>query len=113
MTIGDFQKDVLLAEHINFRLGGTAKYFFVAKTKEEIIEAIKLAKKKNIPFYILGGGANVLAADEGYDGLVLKIQTTNYKLLTTGVWAEAGCLLGDVVEAAANASLSGLEWAAG
>jgi UDP-N-acetylmuramate dehydrogenase len=104
---------VSLADQINFRLGGKAKYFFVAETKEEIIEAVKLAKKENISFYILGGGANVLAADEGYNGLVLKIKNSRFLIRDSKISADAGILLGDVVEAAANASLSGLEWAAG
>jgi UDP-N-acetylmuramate dehydrogenase len=113
MTIKDFQKDVSMAEQINFKLGGKAKYFFVAKTKEEIIEAVKLAKKENLSFYVLGGGSNVLAADEGYDGLVIKIQNSKYEVLNTEITIEAGAILSDIVELAEQNLLSGLEWAAG
>ncbi len=113
MTINDYQKDISLKEYINFKLGGKAKYFFIAKTKEEIIEAVKLAKKENIPFSILGGGANLLVADEGYNGLVLKIHNSQFLIHDSKITAGAGVLLGDAVEAAADASLSGLEWTAG
>lgn len=120
MTLRDFQRDVSLKEQINFKLGGNAKYFFVAKTKEKIIEAVKLAREENIPFYILGGGANLLVADEGYNGLVIKIQNSkatlrgaSNKIQNSIITVEAGTLLADMVEAAADASLSGLEWATG
>jgi UDP-N-acetylmuramate dehydrogenase len=113
VTINDFQRDVSLKEYINFKLGGRSRYFFVAKTKEEIIEAVKLAKKENIPFYILGGGANVLVADEGYAGLVIKIHNSQFLIHDSKISADAGILLGDIVELVAKNSLSGLEWAAG
>jgi UDP-N-acetylmuramate dehydrogenase len=113
MTLDDFQKDVSLKDQINFKLGGRAKYFFVAKKKEEIIEAVRLAKQENIPFYILGGGANLLVADEGYEGLVLKISNSEFQISDSIITADAGMLLGDIVELAAKNSLSGIEWAAG
>jgi len=64
--------DVLLKNYTTFRIGGPAKYFFVAKNKTELIEAIKTAKKLKLPFFILGGGSNILVSDEGFNGLVIK-----------------------------------------
>jgi len=113
MDIETFQENISLSEKINFKLGGKTKYFFAAKTREEIIDAAGLAKKENIPFYILGGGTNILAADEGYSGLVLKIENSKLKIEGCEIYAEAGVLLSDVVRIAADNSLSGLEWAAG
>jgi len=66
------KKNILLKNYTTFKIGGPAKYFFVAKTKEEVIEAIKLAKKLKLPFFILGGGSNLLVSDKGFDGLVIK-----------------------------------------
>jgi len=68
----EFQKNVSLKKYTTFRVGGRAKYFFVAKTEKDLIEAIKTAKKMKLPFFILGGGSNVLISDRGYKGLVIK-----------------------------------------
>jgi len=68
----EFQKNVSLKKYTTFRIGGKAKYFFVAKTKDNLIEAIKTAKKKKLPFFILGDGSNLLVSDKGYKGLVIK-----------------------------------------
>ena len=72
MTIKNFQKNVLLANCTTFKIGGRAKYFFIAKNSGQIIEAIKTARKFKIPYFILGGGSNILISDIGFDGLVIK-----------------------------------------
>ena len=61
-----------MVKYTTFHIGGKAKYFFVAKNKDEIIKAIEWAKDKNLPFFILGGGSNLLVSDKGYRGLVIK-----------------------------------------
>jgi len=66
------KKNILLKNYTTFRIGGRAKYFFVAKTKENLIKAITVAKKLRLPFFILGGGSNLLVSDKGYKGLVIK-----------------------------------------
>ncbi len=68
----DIKRNITLAKYTTFRIGGKAKYFFAAKNKDEIIKAIKWAKNKNLPFFILGGGSNLLVSDKGYRGLVIK-----------------------------------------
>lgn len=67
-----FQKNVPLKKFTTFKIGGPARYFFVAKTKKELIKAIQRAKKQGLPFFILGGGSNLLVSDKGYKGLVIK-----------------------------------------
>jgi UDP-N-acetylmuramate dehydrogenase len=107
-----FQKDISLAEYTSFKIGGLAKYFFIAKTKEELIEAIKEAKRLNLKFFILGGGNNVLALDEGYDGLVIKLAFKSYHF-NNHIYAESGVSLSELVALTIENSLKGLEWAAG
>ena len=67
-----FQKNVSLKNYTNFRIGGKAKYFFSAKTEEELIETVRIAREMNLPFFILGGGSNLLVSDKGFNGLVVK-----------------------------------------
>ncbi|MBM3250617.1 MAG: UDP-N-acetylmuramate dehydrogenase [Candidatus Nealsonbacteria bacterium] len=119
------QKKTLLSEHTTFKIGGPAKYFFIAKNKNELIEAIKWAKEKKLPLFVLGGGSNVLALDQGFDGLVIKVQSSNFKIFTPHqskdwcgakskiIYAEAGAGIKDLVELTERKSLTGFEWAAG
>ena len=108
-----FQENVSLAQYTSFRIGGPARYFFIAKSKKELVEAIKKAKELKLPFFILGGGNNVLAPDKGYKGLVIKIQSSEIKIQDSNVKAGAGVVLGKLVGLAREKSLTGLEWAAG
>ena len=108
-----FQKNISLAKHTSFKIGGPAKYFFIARSKEDLIKAVKKTKGLNLPFFILGGGSNVLALDKGFNGLVIKLQTTNYKLQDSNINIEAGTKLEDLVKLSARESLTGLEWVAG
>lgn len=107
------QKNVSLAAHTTFKIGGKAKYFFIAKSNEDLIKAIEAAKKVELPVFILGRGSNILINDKGFDGLVIKIQNTKHKIQTTKIVAEAGTNLGKLVGESVKAGLSGLEWAVG
>jgi UDP-N-acetylmuramate dehydrogenase len=112
------KENVSLKDYTTFRIGGKARYFFETKTKKDIIQAIKTAKKIGLPFFILGGGSNVLISDEGIEGLVIKIQNSKLKVKNCNskskiICAEAGTSLSLLVSKAKQNNLSGLEWAAG
>lgn len=108
-----FQDNVPLKKYTTFKIGGLARHFFVAKTKEQIIEAVRVAKKLSWPFFILGGGSNTLVSDKEFKGLVIKTHNTEYKKQGTGIFAGAGTPLSVLVNFAQKNGLSGLEWAAG
>lgn len=63
---------VSLATYTTFHIGGPADFFVVIQTVEELQEAYRWAKEKDVPVTILGGGSNVLIADGGVRGLVIK-----------------------------------------
>jgi len=67
-----FKKNVLLKNYTTFQIGGPAKYFYITKNKTELIKAVKMAKKLKLPFFVLGGGSNLLISDKGFKGLVIK-----------------------------------------
>ncbi len=54
-------------------VGGSARYFIDAQTETEVKDALDFAAKKRLPLFVLGGGSNLVVADEGWPGLVLKI----------------------------------------
>lgn len=106
----------LLRNHTTFRIGGAAKYFAVPKNEEEIMEAVDFAIVKDLPYYILGKGSNVLFADEGYPGVVIEIGAGMEKVERIGdigIRAQAGVSLSALAAFAAREGLSGLEFAAG
>lgn len=107
------QKNTSLANFSTFKIGGKADYFFLAKSKKDIIAAATWAKYKKIPFFILGGGSNVLFSDKGFNGLVIKAQNTKHKIKNTKIIAEAGCPLQKLVQESIKNGLAGLEWAVG
>lgn len=113
-----FQKNVLLKKYTTFEIGGPTRYFFIAKTKQQIIEGVLEAKKLSLPFFVLGGGSNTLVSDKKYKGLVIKVE--NCKLSPRGrcpegtkIVAEAGTPLSKLVSFAFKNGLTGMEWAAG
>ncbi|HLI35146.1 MAG TPA: UDP-N-acetylmuramate dehydrogenase [Terriglobia bacterium] len=54
-----------------FKIGGPARYFAHIGSCQELLEALKFARSKGIPVFVLGGGSNVLISDEGLDALAL------------------------------------------
>ncbi|MBI5071445.1 UDP-N-acetylmuramate dehydrogenase [Candidatus Falkowbacteria bacterium] len=104
-----------LASHCTFKIGGPAKYFFIAKNSDEVVNATKVAMKLGIKFFVLSGGSNVLFADTGFDGLVVKVNSSWFMVhgADCKIETDAGVKLAEVVKAAAENGLSGLEWAAG
>ena len=102
-----------LKNHTTFRIGGPAKYFFVAKTSGNIAKAVAAARRLKIPFFILGTGSNVLAPDKGFSGLVIKIENCKLKIENLSAWAEAGVSLSTLVKETGKLGLAGLEWAGG
>lgn len=103
-----------LAPFTSYKTGGLARYFLAASNASELVKAIKGAKKLRIPCFILGGGTNILVSDEGFDGVVIKVDVTGLeKTAPTEIKCGAGESLADVVDFAADNALTGLEFAAG
>jgi UDP-N-acetylmuramate dehydrogenase len=66
---------VKLADYTTVRLGGPARGFVRASTEDELIEAVRAADASGEPVLILGGGSNLVVADEGFDGTVIQVAT--------------------------------------
>lgn len=67
------EENVPLAEFTTLKIGGKARFFLSVKCEKGLIEALRFAEDNDLKTFILGGGSNVLIADEGFDGLVLQI----------------------------------------
>ena len=107
------KKKVSLKKYSNYKIGGPARYFFEARTSEDIKGAIEWAKINKQKYFILGGGTNILISDEGFKGLVIKINIKDLKVKGNKIYAGAGVLMKDLLNFTIKNKLSGLEWAGG
>lgn len=69
-----------LSRHTYFKLGGPADLFFEAQTSEDLIGAVTSAINFQVPYFVLGGGSNILVTDKGFRGLIIKNKTGNIQL---------------------------------
>jgi UDP-N-acetylmuramate dehydrogenase len=110
------QENVTLANYTTAHVGGAAAALIPVHTSAELEKAVRLLWDWDIPFILLGSGANVLVSDSGYPGVVLINRTRNIKVdahhAPPTVWAESGANLGMIARQVALRGLSGLEWAA-
>ena len=107
------EKNINLAPLTTFKIGGPAKYFCQVKTEEELIQAIKWAKKKKIPYFVIGGGSNLLISDKGFKGLVIKLSMEQCQLIENKLFLGSALRLSQAVRFLVKNNLTGLEWAAG
>ena len=107
--------DEPMKKHTTFRVGGTADYFVMPRTIEEVKGVVGLCQKENLPYYILGNGSNLLVGDKGYRGVIIQIYKEMTEITVDGdkICAQAGALLSKVGSVALDAGLAGFEFAAG
>jgi UDP-N-acetylmuramate dehydrogenase len=109
------QRRVSLRRHSSFRIGGRADYFFAARSSEELKACLGFTHERALPYYVIGAGTNMLFADDGYRGLILKneVRGIHRKKGAGRVEVLAGTPLADLVSFALEEGWAGLEFAAG
>jgi UDP-N-acetylmuramate dehydrogenase len=106
-------RDEPMAKHTNFRIGGPARLYVVAYGADPLLHAVDVASKLGIPWYVFGGGSNLLVADEGYEGLVIQSALRMLSVEGNMISCESGVITGLAARKAADAGLLGFEWAIG
>jgi UDP-N-acetylmuramate dehydrogenase len=104
------EHNVRLAPFTTFKIGGPADHFFRARTPQELATAISSARELEIPFFLLGLGANILIGDKGYRGLVIRNEVQGIERVDdVRVKAGAGVeVFHDLIEATVSQGLGGL-----
>lgn len=104
-----------MSRHTTFRVGGPADYYVTPKDTETAAKLIWYLNRVGQEYFILGNGSNLLVGDKGYRGTVLRLEKGFNEINIDGtvLTAGAGALLSSAAHTAAEASLSGLEFAAG
>lgn len=123
--------DVLMADHLWYQLGGTAKYLLTASSQQEVEEALQYISDNQIAkIFVCGLGANLIFSDDYFDGAVLQIATADNVLYDNAsltrnvlkqhfqkdgevVTAFAGEILDNLLVYSLQQNLVGLEWAGG
>lgn len=108
-------QDVPLARHTYLRVGGPARYFATPRDLVQLELLMLWARAARLPMRVLGGGSNLLVADEGIDALVVSLRRACGGLRFDGprVTAGAAVMLPALARAAAERDLGGLEFAVG
>jgi UDP-N-acetylmuramate dehydrogenase len=108
------QRSVQLAPYTTFRIGGPAAYFIQPESIQQFRSALQWALKREHPYFVLGGGANILVHDRGFEGLVIHTEKlAHISVEKLRIHAECGLSVNGLVDAATEHGLSGLEFAAG
>ncbi len=111
----DVREDEPLRRHVTFRIGGPAEVLLTPRSAGELRDVATYCLRQRIPFTVLGAGSNVLIADRGIRGVVLKIgkgvDGVHFDAATA--IAQAGAGLPHLAREAARRGLAGLEFAAG
>ena len=104
-------RHVALAPYTTFRIGGPADLFYDATTADELANAILVARDLEVPYFVLGLGANILVGDKGFRGIVIRNTSKHFRFEDDGrLWVESGMTIApDLIYEAVQRGWSGLE----
>ncbi|MBF0463964.1 MAG: UDP-N-acetylmuramate dehydrogenase [Nitrospirae bacterium] len=106
-----------LSELTTFKIGGAARFYVKAESLISVFESIEFAKLNSIPFYVLGGGSNLLVSDKGYGGVVIHMSNTDSETISDGEsvykTCGAGVLWDNFVSECVSENLFGVECLSG
>lgn len=96
-----------------FGVGGPARYFLNATSEQEVLDGLDYARRRQIPVFVLGGGSNLLIADRGFEGLVLRIGLRGMVWEGAHLQAAAGEDWDEVAAACVGRGFGGVECLSG
>ena len=103
-----------LAPYTTFRIGGPADLLYDATTGDELANAVTAARELDVPWFVLGLGANILVGDRGVRGLVIRNVSRHFRFHDDGrLWVESGAVVSELIPQAVERGWSGLEHYAG
>ena len=104
------QRNVPLAPYTTFKIGGPADLLYEAESADALADAILTARRVGVPYFVLGLGANVLIADKGFRGLVIRNRASRFTFGDDGrLWVESGAVMAKIIPEAVRRGWSGLE----
>jgi UDP-N-acetylmuramate dehydrogenase len=111
--VNALQENLPLSAWTTFGVGGPARFFMNALSEQSVLDGFDFAKRQNIPVFVLGGGSNLVIADRGFDGLVLRIGLKGMAWEGPQLRAAAGEDWDEVTAACVNYGFGGVECLSG
>ena len=110
----EIHTNIPLKNFTTMKLGGNASFMTEVRTPDEVVEAYRNAKAQSLPIFILGGGSNVIAKDEGFAGVVIRMRIPGFEVVaddlnSTTIKIGAGEEWDSVVKRTVDMRLSGVE----
>lgn len=102
-------ENVPISSLTTMRIGGPARFVVEIENKEDIIKAYDFAREKNLPVFVLGGGANTIGHDDGFNGVIIKNAMKGISIDGTTITAMGGEVWDDVVAVSCEQNLTGIE----
>jgi len=110
LNSSQLKRGELLSPYTTFRIGGPADLFYSTRTAEDLATAVLAARNLQIPYFVLGLGANILVGDKGFRGIVIRNHASHFKFSNSGeLWVESGAVVGELIPEAVERGWSGLE----
>jgi UDP-N-acetylmuramate dehydrogenase len=106
----ELRRDAPMAPLTTLRVGGPADRLAEARDAEQLLAALRLARAADVPWFVLGNGSDLVVADAGIRGLVIRNRAKAITMSSTGVTADAGTPMAMLVKRCASAGLAGLEF---
>lgn len=103
------QENIKLSDYTTLKTGGTAKYFIEVETQEDLENAVKFSKEKNLHFFIIGEGSDILVSDKDFDVVIIKLNNKEIVFDNEIVTCGAGVIWDDLVELCVSKNLAGIE----
>lgn len=99
-----------VAPYTTFRIGGPADLLYEADSADALADAIVTARRTEVPYFVLGLGANILVSDNGVRGLVIRNTASHFTFGDDGrLWVESGAVMAKIIPEAVRRGWSGLE----
>jgi len=105
--------NVPLRAYTRFALGGPVDLLLETGTASSLESALSMIEELAIPFFVLGGGTNLIVSDQGYRGVVVRWNASSLKADPAGIFVESGLSLQSLIDTTVDRALSGLESLAG
>lgn len=102
----------VMRDHTTMHVGGVADFYYEARTVDDLIKAVDAALEIKMPYFILGGGSNIIFSDYGYPGLVIRNLTNNISFMMekSQVIVDSGVSLQKLILDSISHDLAGLEF---
>ncbi|MGI6325339.1 MAG: UDP-N-acetylmuramate dehydrogenase [Bacilli bacterium] len=112
--IGKVIENILMKDYTTYKVGGKVRVMVYPRNEEKLIELMKIIKKYNLKYKVIGNGSNVIFSDKDYDGIIIKLDNFDYfDIIDTVVTVGAGYNLMKLAINVSRRGLSGLEFATG